>query len=339
MPLIKILIATFLAAWLVPSAYAEADAGRPSVEIEITEMNFGEVPQGTIIQKSFLVKNTGTATLRIERAELGSTGMKIKVKQEIEPGASESLQITWDTSGFVGEAIGQVLLYLNDPNRSRVSLTLKGQIVATVEIVPQPAFYLSQYVGEETTKSLLLRNNQDRLLQVLKLEGKGTHFTARFAVEEPGKSYQLIVTVRADTQAGRYRESFKVITDDPNNTNIHVEVNVLVKPPVFANPEVMEFGQVSLAALKHNPSLLDLTTQTSVISRQKGVMRITSLESDIPFLATKLEPGEPSDRFQLEVSLNPDTVIMGTFDGHLNLHTDDPEFPLLQIPVTGYVLE
>jgi hypothetical protein len=339
MAVTRILIAIFFAAWLPPATCAGTDEAKPAVAFEFTEVNFGKVSQGTIVEKSFPIRNTGAAALRIDRVELGSQGMKIKVKQELEPGASDSVKITWDTSGFVGEAIGQALLYLNDPKRPRVFLTLQGQVVAPVEIVPQPAFYLSQYIGEETTKSLLLRNNQDRLIELQSIESKGRHFAARFEVEEPGKAYRLIVTVPADTAAGRYHESFTVVTDDPDNTNIHVEVNILVKPPVFANPEVIEFGQVRLAGLKNNPDLVDFTTQTAVISRQTGVMRITSFDSDIPFLVTQVEPSEPSDRFQLEISLDPDSMKIGAFDGHLNLHTNDPEFPLLQIPVSGYILE
>jgi len=48
------------------------------------------------------------------------------------------------------------------------------RVAAPVEILPRPAFYLSQFVGEESNGTRLLRNNQERKLQILGWNGTGT---------------------------------------------------------------------------------------------------------------------------------------------------------------------
>jgi len=334
MPVFPIIFA--LAMCITPTMVSADEGGaEPASYFERTEADFGEVTKGSVVSEVFPIKNTGQATLRVERVELSSGGMKIAVKQDIEPGTTENARISWDTSSFAGDAVGQVLLYMNDPRRPRVALTLEGRVLADVEIIPRPAFYLSQFVGQESIESVVLRNNREQPLEILGLERQGEHFEAGFDVVEPGRSYRLVVTVPPETLPGRYRESMTVLTDDPQNRRINVEVNVLVKTPVFANPEALDFGTVSLRALRDRPETLELLKQSCMVVRQAGVMRITSVTVNVPFLLVETQPNEPSNRFRLDVSIDPRSLAPGDFEGVVNVHTDDLKFPELNIPVRG----
>jgi len=312
---------------------SEASEAAPAARFELTEIDFGEVPQGTIAEGNFPFGNAGGSMLRIERVELTSAGMKIAVKQAIEPGATELARVRWDTSTFAGDAVGQATLYLNDPSQRRVILTLRGRVVAPVEILPRPAFYLSTFVGEESNASLLLVNNQQRKLQILGLERQGEHFEAEYEVVEEGKSYRLLASVPAETAVGRYREAITVLTDDPENDRINVEVNVLVKGNVFVSADELDFGRVSLRTVRSNPTAAELLTQTFVISRRSGKMRITSAGSDLTFLLVTVAPENSADAFTVSVELLADQLKTGEYSGILRIRTDDPEYPQLQLPI------
>lgn len=324
-----------------PEAARASDASEaaPAARFELTEIDFGEVPQGTIAEGNFPFGNAGGSMLRIERVELTSAGMKIAVKQAIEPGATELARIRWDTSTFAGDAVGQATLYLNDPSQGRVILTLRGRVVAPVEILPRPAFYLSKFVGEESNASLLLVNNQQRKLQILGLERQGEHFEAEYEVVEAGKSYRLVATVPAQTAVGRYREAITILTDDPENNRINVEVNVLVKDDVFVSADELDFGRISLRTLWSKPAAAQFFTQTFVINRRSGKMRITSAESDLDFLLVTVAPQNRSDAFTVSAEPIAAELKPGEFVGSLLIRTDDPAYPELRLPIAVQVTE
>jgi hypothetical protein len=261
-------------------------------------------------------------------------GMNMRVQQTIAPGKTADLQLTWDTKKIVKDVEGKALLHLNDPEHPKVMLTITGTVIPPIEFSPMPAFYMSQFKGEEKSRTITIRNNQDTDLHITRIETGGEHFIASIEEQEPGKLYLLHVTVPAQTPVGRYRESVFVHTDDPVRQRMHVEVNILVKPDIFLVPESVDFGRIDLAQIAHNPSLLDLVQQTVIINRRLGLMTIDSIESDIPFLTIRTEPDKPSQSFRLEVGLVKEKLQAGTFKGNLIVKTNDPQFPELNIPVS-----
>jgi len=48
-------------------------------------------------------------------------------------------------------------------------------------------------------------------------------------------------------------------------------------------------------------------------------------------------PERPSDRFQIDVRLRPETVRPGKLEGRIRIATSDPRFPELVVPVQGEV--
>jgi hypothetical protein len=126
-----------------------------------------------------------------------------------------------------------------------------------------------------------------------------------------------------------------LLTDDPAHPRLRVAVNVLVKADVYVNREEVNFGQVDLARLKRNPTLLNLVTQTFLVKRREGDMAITSVESDVPFLEITRDPTERSQIFRFDVAPGLDRIEPGRIDGSIRIRTDDPKFPELVIPVRG----
>jgi len=312
------------------SAFAQLDVLSDSA-------NFGQVRQGETVSVKFQIRNSGTEPLTITGLEFSMPGINARVKQEIAAGSIAEILISWDTSRLRGEVKGQAVLTLNDPQIPKVVLTLRGKVVPSIEILPKPAVYISQFSGEGKSASLRIRNNRQRQLKLVRLESLGKHFQAEYEVLEDGKLFEITVTIPVQTPIGRYRESLLVHTDDPELERIHLEINVLVKADVFINPEVMDFGRVSRARIQSNPEVLDFLTQTIVINRRAGEMSINAVRTDIPFIWVKQEPEGRSNAFRLDAGLKPETLVNGRFEGQIILSTDDPSFPELNIPVKGEI--
>jgi len=299
--------------------------------------NFGQVSQGETVSVKFQIRNSGTEPLTITGLEFSMPGMNARVKQEIAAGSIAEILINWDTSRLRGEVKGQAVLTLSDPQIPKVVLTLRGKVVPSIEILPKPAVYISQFSGEGKSASLRIRNNRQRQLKLVRLESMGEYFQAEYEVLEDGKLFEITITIPAETPIGRYRESLLVHTDDPELERIHLEINALVKADVFINLDVVDFGRVSRARIQSNPEVLDFLTQTFVINRREGERSINAVKSDIPFIWVKQEPEGRSNAFRLDAGLKTESLVNGRFEGQIILSTDDPGFPELNIPVKGEI--
>lgn len=307
------------------------------IQVSSNATNFGQVNQGEPISTKFNLRNSGTKPVTITGLEFSTPGMNARVKQVIEADSSAEILISWDSSRLRGEVEGQAILTFDDPANPQIVLTLSGTVVPSIEILPRPAVYISQFKGEEKSASLKIRSNQQKPLQLLRLESMGEHFKAEYEVLKEGQLFQINITIPAETAIGRYRESLLVHTDNPQLKLIHLEVNTLVKADVFFNPEVVDFGLVSRARIKSSPEALDFLTQTVVISHREGLMSTSIISIDIPFVWAKLVPEGRSEIFRLDVGLDAEKAFNGRFEGHVVFSTDDPDFSQVVIPVIGEI--
>lgn len=317
----------------------ESDSKQPIAIVETPRLVFSDVMRGELINETFTIKNVGDSMLRFEGVEMSHTGMKIRVKQVVEPGAQIEAVIEWETHGIAGDMQGVAALLTNDPMQPRIELVLEGKIIPPIQVLPRPAFYLSQFQGEHTTTTFTIQNNQDKEIKIEKLEQLGEHFEAQVEPVTEGRQWGLIVSIPAETPVGRFQEALKIHTDDKENKTIYVQVNVLVKPEVFVNPDVIDFGRLSQSRIDSNPSMLEFLAQTLVINRREGTMIIKDIQNPLPFIEVDLIPDGPSSAFQLAIRLTDELAEIGRFDDQITLITDDPEHAEIDISVRGEVLE
>lgn len=324
--------------WLLLCSCAANAA--PRAVLDTQAQHFGQVPQGKVVSQTFRLRNDGDSVLRIEKARFSMPGMSIRTQQEILPGTATDITIQWDTRGFSKEVKGQTLLMLNDPATPQMILTSIGDVQAPVEILPRPALYLSQYRGEASDGSLEILNHRNLPLQITRLEPRGSHFHANLETLDAGQHYRLRVKVPADTPIGRYRERLLLHTNDPARSSMGVEINILVKDEVYASPETVEFGQLSLSQLQQQTGVMELLRHTLVVSNRHGAMRITGLTTDVPGLQLTQDPPVSTNArtFQLEVGLVPQQLKTGKLSGDIELTTNNPHIPRLRIPVSGTVV-
>jgi Protein of unknown function (DUF1573) len=330
--LVRVLILT-LAILFGVTLPARAEKGAPRAAVDATTHDFGRVSRGTVVTKRFVIRNTGTAPLLIESMQFSTPGMRARVASTIEPGASAQLEIVWDTSHYTRDAEGQAILLLNDPDLPKLVLTLTGFVVSPIDVEPVPAFYLSQFQGEVSSQTVTIRNNRDRTVQITGTERKGESFTLAVETVEPGRVYAVTATASPDVTPGEYRESALVFTDDPERPKIRLDVNLLVKRDVHASVDVIDMGQVRIAPIRANPSLLDLLRQTVILESRSADMRITKIESDLPFVTLQYEPEGPAKRVRIDVGLDPKKLSAGEHSGSVRIHTSLKAVPLVTLPI------
>jgi hypothetical protein len=261
--------------------------------------------------------------------------MAARFAATILPHREGRITIEWDTGRIAGEVEAEGVVRFAEPAPAPVTLVLKGVVRPPIELLPYPAVFVSVFAGESAERHVRIVNHEARPLAITRVEEGGRQFAAALDTLEPGRVYELRVRVPTGVPPGRYEEAIFLHTDHPVRSRIPIAVNILVKTEVYANPEEVDFGTVSLDDLAKSPSLLAALTQTLLIKRREGEFEIKALAADIAFLRISRSPDGRSGTFRIDVELDRERLRPGLITGSIRVVTSVEAFPELFIPVRG----
>jgi len=308
----------------------------PRASLGATEHDFGAVRRGDAVQGTFPLRNEGDTPLEIAGARLSMPGMTIKLPSTIAAGAAGVVVVTWKTDRVQGALRGTATLDTNDPRARSVTLTLAGTVHGPVDIEPMAAVFLSSFVGEDVRRELTLRSNQSTPV-TLRLEASdGAHYTAELLPVESGKSWRLRVHVAPGTPHGRYEETVTLVSDDAAIGTLRLAVHLFVKQELYANPDVLDFGEIPLSRLREQPGAVRFLDQLVILRKRQGALRLRGMRSDVASLDLRATAASgESASFRIDAGLRPERLEPGSIDGTIWIETDDAEFPRLAIRVRG----
>lgn len=299
--------------------------------------DFGTAKQGAKIVHAFPIRNSGASPLTIQTVELSMPGMKARFKPVVIPGTEGSVTVEWDTSHLSGEIVGQVLVQCADNSCNPPPFLLKGVVKPPIEILPIPAVFLSEFQGEDNEQRLKIVNNETSPLMLRLSEQGSKHVVARLETVQPGRSYELVTRIASGTLPGRYDEQLLLTSDNAQIGTLTVPVHFFLKADLYANPDSVDFGQVSMAELS-NPAKRAFLTQTFLVKKRVGNFQITQITSDVPGLEVNQDPThQESSTYRIDVGLDPKKMKPGKLEGSLELNTTDAAFPIIKVPVTAYL--
>jgi len=318
----------------VRDAAVASPTGAPQATVDAASHDFGRVARGSVVSATFVIHNVGVTPLTIQSMEFSSPGVRAHVTQNITPGGSAELVADWNTADYTRDAEVQIALKLNDPASPELVLMLSCFVVSPIELDPVPAFYLSEFAGERSSQTVTLRNNMDRILKVTGTTQQGQSFTLAVEPVTPGRAFAVTATAAPGLQPGAYHESAWILTDDPARPKVRLDVNILVKTEVHASVDGIDMGRVNLSTLKANPSVLELMQQTVILESRSADLRITRIESDLPFVTVHQDPDHAGRRIRLDVGVDQARLRTGDYAGNLRVYTGVPTYPVVTLPVT-----
>ncbi|MFV2066580.1 MAG: DUF1573 domain-containing protein, partial [Pirellulales bacterium] len=110
---------------------------RPIAEVDATEFQFGTIAFGATRTHIFTVTNRGDAPLEIRK---GSTSCKCTITDfeegSVAPGASAKVKLEWTAKAMEGDFREIATILTNDPQQSRIDLSVIGRVTRTVEVEP-----------------------------------------------------------------------------------------------------------------------------------------------------------------------------------------------------------
>jgi hypothetical protein len=126
-------------AWLLATAVLlvvllSACSGRPEIALSETELDLGDVVNGTVLERELTVQNSGQAELIVEAVttSCGCTQATIE-PATIAPAGSGTLRIIFDSGAhgpeLTGQLVRQIFIATNDPQQPETVIELVANIL------------------------------------------------------------------------------------------------------------------------------------------------------------------------------------------------------------------
>jgi hypothetical protein len=175
-----------------------------------------------------------------------------------------------------------------------------------------------------------LRNAGDSPLAIQALDPTCYCTTAKADAWDvpPGGSTTLHVTIDPSDFVGGITKGVEVVTNDPKDPRLMIEVAMDVRPGIAVVPPELDFGPVPAGGSQARS--VDLKT-----ARERP-FQVQSATAEAPYLTVQTEPFDSEYRIgtKLVVKVGPN-VPPGPFATQIVATTTDPAKPRIEIPVRG----
>ena len=132
-------------------------------------------------------------------------------------------------------------------------------------------------------------------------------------------------------------ERITLHTSNKKEPVLLIGASTFIYERVHTFPDDLDFGTMDSMQVKTNETLRKTLTQVLMVYQEGGTNFQVTANTDLRFLTAHAQPSTNGKQVQIEVALKPGELRTGDFQGHLELVTNDREFPKMQIIVKGQV--
>ncbi len=240
-----------LAVWAVATARLAAAQTWYDAIIPEKSHDLGTVARGSKLHYVFKIVNTTSYDVHIltGKPKCGCTDYKLGA-HDIPSGTQTTVEVTLDTTRFVGYKPSGLTLVFDRPYYQEVDLNLTSFIRSDVILSPGMADF--GIIPRGTARSVVLNltyYGRRPDWSVTKLTTVSDHVSAELREQSraPGSAvqYQLSVTLKASAPAGFFKDEITLATNDPESPSIPVSVTAEIQAAVTIAPSsVLNLGRL-----------------------------------------------------------------------------------------------
>ena len=332
---------------------------RPKVVIEKTSFNFGTMGDDATKSHKFVFTNEGDASLTLTKGDTTCRCTLVNLEQtDIPPGEATSVKVQWNAKNLAGPYRQSATIFTNDPERSRVTLTITGRITAALRVTPSDLVFSHLSVDESATAEVRLYCYLPQKLEITghKLVDPDTAgqleityqplASDQFKDEPDVKSGYLVkIIVKSGLPLGAFRQKILLATNlkDSPTVEIPVEGTVGSDISIVGGGWNDKNGVLTLGTVRSRQG----AEQTVLLSCRGSYSKdVTYKVAHVAPGLLKVELGKRAEVSRGKVSLTPLTIQIpkgshpanhlgseqGDF-GRITIETDHPQAPQLRILV------
>lgn len=269
------------------------------------------------------------------------------------PGKEGKIELAVEhTEGYTGEVAKSASVSTNDPKLANFNLVLRARFSMdkasgglsappsppplnpnpVLRVEPSDRWVTSALAGSSAANTMYLYNPQAAPVHAKNIVPGGAEFTATLQTIQDGKRYQLNVASNPALKPGHYTQTLKIATDSAVQPEVSIELDLTVYPKVFASPT-----SIIMPALPANaPDLMTINWPMIYVRkiREQG-LKIKSYSSTVPFIKLELLTETEGQVYKIKLTLDQAKIKPGGFSGKIHIETNDPDVPVIDVPVKG----
>lgn len=304
-------------------------AAQAKIDVAETSWKFGKIDQGVKLTHEITVTNKGQSTLTIKKigVSCGCVAGTMKT-MALEPGVSEKLVITLDSSHVFGDIKKEVFVDSDDKALPHVSIFVEGRIEAVWELSTSNINLGDVPVGTEGKAEFRLSVLREKNVNIKDVRVSSPRIIVeKTAFELPDKThgYNCVVKLAKDTPIGSFYGSIEVITDFAamNTRTINVQARVIGK--VTVNPDRIVFGQVKVGQTR--------SITVRVAKRDGAGLAIDRATSTDPTITSKIVEKTAGKEYDIEFTYTPGKTRFN--NGRISIFTNEPDQQIIFVTFTG----
>lgn len=316
-----------------PAAPIDPNAPRPTIKPDEETHDFGSTWVGEILKHTFKIKNEGTVALEITKVQPGCGCTTVgQHPSKIEPGQSGEFSFSLNSSKLNGPYEKMITVTSNDPSNPQLKLKLKGEVKQYVSVVPSTANFGKVFGGESQERVLKITNNTEKPLELTLTEvPPNSKFKFELVPTEPGKAFDLKVSLPPSTEQGNLNTQVKLNTNVDGQKTIDINAIATIPPRLDLQP-----NEVTVAAdpAGAKPNAAGLTRLLRFNNYGSTPVKVTEATCDDPEVKLTVTERQADKEYQIQVQLPPGYKVPDT-GRMITLKTTDAEKPALTVPIKG----
>lgn len=302
----------------------------PKISFDALAHEFPRVVVGKDVFHTFTYTNTGNGPLEILAIRPGcgctTAGTYDRV---VVPGGKGSLPIKVNTDKFSGHISKTITILTNCPQPdAAITLIMKGEVWEPVTFMPKTVGFgrvsLQDPKGMAATQTLTIINNSKTPASLSPPKSNNPGIKGDLKVVEPGKKFEVIVSLVPPLQGGVLGASLSFETGLAEYPRFEVPVSAYLSADIEVFP-----NRLTLPANRAN----DLQRQFSIVNNSTTPIKIWKVESSNALIKTTIEDTRPGFAFKLLVDI-PKAYPLRKGGDLISVRTDSPSSPTISIIVS-----
>ena len=310
---------------------------KPQVSLPEPTYHFEITGISEPVEHIFQFRNNTKETIETAGIKVTPALAVQNISARVLPGQMGMLRFQLGDPRPVGDYAGFIEVDFKNPGISNVIFEITGRITPVIEAKPFPAFFVATGRGQSKEASIQLINHDKEPLQITGIECPSTRFSLRLETNQVGERYTLLLKLKGEGKTGRTADRITLHTTNKKEPVLLIGANTFIRERVHTFPEDLDFGTIEAAQVRTNDALRKTLTQVLMVYQDAGTNFQVAAKTDLPFLRVLEVPSKTGEQVQIELALEPRELRAGDFQGHLQLLTNDREFPKMEIAVRGRV--
>lgn len=316
-----LLLLGFLSA--VPPSKAAPPQTAPDIACDEQEFFFGSVSNTETVEHEFIISNEGTAPLHISGVKTDCGCLAARPENNtLAPGESTPLQIKFSLRGRSGPQFRRIIVKSNDPDQPHLILTMTGETIAPLEVIPEQIFWGNIHYTAVAERSCEIRFSEGEQSYITSVETPANVFTAELITVTPRRHYKIKIRTVPPMRPGSLQTSLRVTSDHPRLPTIEIPMQARIIGDIFSIPE-------ELVLAPSNDRSRDRVFL--VYSGLKKKFRITKVELPQPEMKAYIRPMALAQGYRIHLrNIIPSDSLNGS---NIVVITDCETMPALAVPL------